>query len=232
MTRSRLAVLSTVLAIVAALSVVPSASARRLCYADGRGVVMASHTSCQTAEAVVLQAARAYHGSLRPYSVYAAGSTWRCKPSINSNGFLDIVCRDGQRVAGIAVKNQRATLSATKRVHHRHRRHHKPPPQSPSLKPIVITVYGQTVSICDSGWPSVCEAPSTAVATATCPDGYSVIGGGWESSDSPVNVTVTNSHIVGNGWLVVMQSNRVSLQDRPDVAYFRATAQCMILVPA
>lgn len=100
------------------------------------------------------------------------------------------------------------------------------------LVPHTIQVPGELVAICAEGY---CPGFSVfiATATATCPPGYDLVGGGWEAPDGPRGATVLENHGVSNRWLVTMEAADF---DPPRsefrVGHFRAVASCTVLLPA
>lgn len=100
------------------------------------------------------------------------------------------------------------------------------------LVPHTIMVPGDLTAICAEGY---CPGFSvfTATATATCPPGYEVVGGGWEAPDGPRGASVLENHAVSNRWLVTMEAAPFEPpRSEYRIGHFRAVASCTILLPA
>lgn len=124
----------------------------------------------------------------------------------------------------------KAAVSKKKHNKHRQHRHVKPKPQ---LEPVVITVFGNMVAVCDVGYCAY--DPRVATSVAACPEGFDVVAGGWETfaNDAPTEATVTENHPVGTQWIVTMEAKVVTGDPREThVGHFRAIAQCQGLLRA
>lgn len=126
----------------------------------------------------------------------------------------------------------KATLSkAKKKAKHRTQKTATPTSASPALR--TIFVAGEDVAICGEGF---CPGFSvfSATATATCPSGYAVIGGGWESNagDAPRGSFVTANHAVSDRWVVTLGVDFPRGGTPYRIAHFHAIATCQILLPA
>lgn len=138
-------------------------------------------------------------------------------------------------LAAIALLALTAT-SAQAAHHHRHHHHRTPPtttaPAPEVLRPVVIQVPGELVAFCNTGID--CEdAPDVGVSSAQCPPGYTLQGGGWESYSGLGNASVTQNHAVSTNWIVVMEATvDAPFGTPPQRSFFRAVAQCQILLPA
>lgn len=145
---------------------------------------------------------------------------------------MGLVARDAVAKPQVAAAKQSAKRGK------KHRKP-KPAPAAPApvnLVPHVISVPGDFAVLCEQG--IYCsDAPEVAVSFATCPPGYTVVAGGWETygGDAPRNAVIAENHSISNRWLVVMESTFQGGQfgfGRPTTGRFRSVAQCQILLPA